>query len=66
MLGLIILLNYNGRKNEIDVDDDFGKWKGIMFEIESYWFKIFNIYINYYDKNFKLYFKIIYFVFIEK
>lgn len=43
MLGLIILLNYNGRKNEIDVDDDFGKWKGIMFEIESYWFKIFDI-----------------------
>lgn len=53
-------------KNEIDVYDDFGKWKGIMFEIESYWFKIFNIYINYYDKNFKLYFKIIYLVFIEK
>lgn len=33
---LIILLNYNGRKNEIDADDDFGKWKGTMPEIESY------------------------------
>lgn len=51
MPGLIILLNYNGRKNEIDADDDFGKWKGTMPEIESYWPKICNIYINHYDKN---------------
>lgn len=43
MPGLIILLNYNGRKNEIDADDDFGKWKGTMPEIESYWPKIFDI-----------------------
>lgn len=66
MPGLIILLNYNGRKNEIDADDDFGKWKGNMPEIESYWPKIFNIYINHYDKNSKLYYKIIHSVFIEK
>lgn len=66
MPGLIILLNYNGRKNEIDADDDFGKWKGTMPEIESYWLKIFNIYINHYDKNSKLYSKIIHSVFIEK
>lgn len=30
-------------KNEIDADDDFGKWKGTMPEIESYWLKIFDI-----------------------
>lgn len=35
-------------------------------EIESYWPKIFNIYINHYDKNSKLYSKIIHSVFIEK